>query len=262
MSRGISRRRGVRIPLRQGRWFEEGEDGLVLSEQMAARLFPGQNAVGRHVVLSGEKTLEVKGVAGNVRNGGLTANSDPEIYLLSGRGQLRQYILVRGDGRAMPFVRGAVAEVDPRLLVQMETLEERVRTMRARPLFQSTLLGGFAIAGLLLAAIGLYGVVALLIAQRTGEIGIRMALGATAADIRRMVLGQAGVWTAMGVVLGLGAAAAGAKVLEGMLYEVKPGAPGPVIGSVVVLAGTALLAAYVPARRAARIMPLEALRQE
>jgi ABC-type antimicrobial peptide transport system permease subunit len=161
----------------------------------------------------------------------------------------------------MPFVREAFRELDPRLTVQLETLEERVRTMRARPLFQSTLLGGFALAGLLLAAIGLYGVVSLLVAQRTGEIGVRIALGATAGDIRAMVLRQAGMWTLAGLALGLGCAAACTRFIEGLLYEVKPATPLPLAGAVVLLALTALTAAWLPALRASRITPVEALRE-
>ncbi len=250
------------IPVRKGRLFTEGENQtVVLSERMAARMFPGETALGRHLVLSEEATLEVTGVVADVRNGGLTASSDPEIYLPSNRERPRQYVLLRADTRVMPFVREAFRELDPRLTVQFETLDDRVRHMRARPRFQSMLLGGFAVAGLILAAIGLYGVMALLTAQRTSEIGVRMALGATAGNIRAMVLRQVGWWTATGVAIGLCGATACARLIEGLLYGVKATAPLPLAGAVVTLTLAALAAAWTPARRASHVAPVEALRE-
>jgi putative ABC transport system permease protein len=250
------------IPVRKGRVFFEGEKQyVVLSDRMAARMFPGENPIGRRLVLSGEAALEVIGIVGDVRNGGLTASSDPEIYLMNNRERAREYVLLRADTRVMPFVREAFRELDPRLTVQLETLDDRVRSMRARPRFQSMLLGGFALAGLLLAAIGLYGVVSLLAASRTGEIGVRMALGATASDIRWMVLRQAVSWTLAGLALGLCGAAACVRSMEGLLYGVKPAAPLPLAIAVISLTVAALSAAWLPARRASRIAPVEALRE-
>ena len=235
------------IPVRKGRLFVEGEKHyIVLSERMAARMFPGEDPIGRRLVLSGEATLEVIGIVGDVRNGGLTASSDPEIYLMNNRERARQFVLLRADTRVMPFVRETFREFDPRLTVQLETLDQRVRSMRSRPRFQSMLLGGFALAGLLLAAIGLYGVVSLLAASRTGEIGVRMALGATEGDIRAMVLRQAGWWTLSGVALGLGGAASCTRLVERLLYDVKPTAPLPLAGAVVSLTLVALAAAGCP----------------
>ena len=254
--------RMLSIPLRHGRLLAGGDQqSIVLSEGMAARMFPGEQAIGRRLILTGEATFEIVGIVGDVRNTGLTTNSDPEIYMLSNRERARQHVLVRADTRMMPFVREVFRELDPRLTVQMETLDERVQGMRVRPRFQSMLLAGFAATGLLLAAIGLYGLMSLLAAQRTGEIGVRMALGATAADIRAMVLRQAGWWTVAGVVVGLCGAAACAKLIEGVLYGVEPTAPLPLIGAVIVLVVAALMAAWLPARRASRIAPIEALRE-
>ena len=252
----------LRIPVRKGRLFAEGENQtIVLSEEMAKRMFPGETALGRRLILTGEATLAVTGIVGDVRNGGLAASSDPEIYLLSNRERPRQYILLRADTRVIPLVREAFRELDPRLTIQFETLDDRVRQMRARPQFQSMLLGGFAAAGLVLATIGLYGLMALLTAQRTGEIGVRMALGATAGDIRAMVLRQAVMWTAAGIGIGLCGAAACARLIEGLLYGVQTAAPLPLAGAVVSLTLAALAAAWTPARRASRVAPVEALRE-
>ncbi len=252
----------LRIPVRKGRLFAEGEkQAIVLSEKMAARMFPNEAALGRRIVLTGEATLEVTGIVGDVRNGGLTASSDPEIYILNSRERPRQYVLLRADKRVMPFVREAFRELDPRLTVEMATLDERVRHMRVRPRFQSMLPGGFAAAGLLLAAIGLYGVMALLTTQRTGEIGVRMALGASPGDIRKMVLRQAGWWAAAGVTIGLCGAAACTKLMEGLLYGVKATAALPLVGAVGSLLLAVLAAAWLPARRASHVAPVEALRE-
>lgn len=249
------------IPLREGRTFGEGEaHPAVLSESMARRILPGEAAVGRRLVLSGEGTVEVVGIVGDVRNGGLNTNSDPELYLLSNRERPRQYVLVRADTRVMPFIREVFRELDPRLMVQFETLDDRVKNMRVRPRFQSMLLSGFALAGLIFASAGLYGVTALLTAQRTGEIGVRMALGATPGDIRTMVLRQAGSWAAAGIVIGLCGAFACARWIEGLLYEVKPSDPLPLAAAVLSLTIAVLLAAWLPARGAARVQPVESLR--
>ncbi|HYI94289.1 MAG TPA: ABC transporter permease [Bryobacteraceae bacterium] len=254
--------RMLRIPIRRGRVFVEGEkQAIVLSEGMAALLFPGESALGRRIVLSGEATLEVTGIVADVRNSGLAATSNPEIYILSNRESARQYVLLQADNRVMPFVREAFRELDPRLTVELETLVDRVGHMRTRPRFQSMLLGGFAAAGVLLAGIGLYGVMALLTVQRTGEIGVRMALGATAGDIRSMVLRQAAGWTVAGIVIGLCGAAACARLIEGLLYGVKASAPIPLAGAVVLLTFTAWMAAWLPARRASNIAPMQALRE-
>lgn len=249
------------IQLREGRTFAEGEaTPAVLSESMARRMFSGEAAVGRRLVLSGEGTVEVVGIVGDVRNGGLNANSDPELYLLSNRERLRQYVLLRADTRVMPLVREVFRDLDPRLTVQFETLDDRVKNMRLRPRFQSMLLTGFAMAGVILAAAGLYGVTALLTAQRTGEIGVRMALGATPGDIRSMVLRQAGSWAAAGIAIGLFGALVCARWIEGMLYEVKPSDPLPLAAAVLSLTFAVLLAAWLPARRAARVQPVDSLR--
>lgn len=161
-----------------------------------------------------------------------------------------------------PAIREEFRRLDPRLTVQIDTLDQRVGKLQSRPRFQTLLLGGFALSGLLLAAIGLYGVVALLVAQRTPEIGVRMALGATPGDVLRMVLSQAGIWLAVGLAAGLAAAAVSAKLIESLLYGTTPRDPLPIAGAVLALSVATLVAGWLPARRAARVEPVTALRYE
>jgi len=205
------------IPMRKGRALADSDkNAVILSERLAARL----KLTGQRIGFFAEPPRDVIGIAGDVRNAGLRLDPDPEMYTLTNREQRRMFFVVRGNPAAMPFVRAVFRELDPRLIVEVESLDARVSNMRVRPRFQSILLGGFAMAGLLLAAIGLYGVIALLTTQRTGEIGIRMALGATSRDIVAVITGQAGRWTAAGVGIGLCGAAASAKWIEGLLYGV------------------------------------------
>ncbi|MBM3783221.1 MAG: FtsX-like permease family protein [Acidobacteria bacterium] len=256
----------LQIPVRKGRGFTEADrrDGanvMLISESLAARLFPGGDPVGHRVRTSdGEPECEVVGVVAGVRNAGLTEPSDPEAYMLSS-GRRSFSALIEADSRTIPFAREVFRTLDPRLVVEVESLDERVGKHRERPRFRTLLLGGFAVTGLLLAAIGLYGVIALLTAQRTGEIGIRIALGATAGAIRTMVLRQAGAWTLAGVALGLAGAAAVSDWLRTLLFEVKPSAPGPLLAAVAVLLLAAFAAAWLPARRASRVEPVQALRE-
>jgi len=246
------------IPMRSGRAFTKTEPNtVVLSERLAARL----NLSGQRIGFFAEPMHEVIGVAADVRNAGLRLDSDPEMYTLTKFEQRRQFVVVRGSPAAIPFVRNIFQELDPRLIVEIETLDDRVSKLRTRPRFQSLLLAGFALSGLLLAAIGLYGVMALLTAQRTGEIGIRMALGATSRNIATMIVSQAGRWTTAGIVIGLCGAAATAKWIEGLLYGVTIWAPLPLAGAVLLLVAAAIVAAWLPARRAARIEPVQALRE-
>ena len=161
-----------------------------------------------------------------------------------------------------PAIRDEFRRLDPGLTIQIDTLEQRVSKLQSKPRFQSLLLGGFAAAGLILSAIGLYGVIALLVTQRTSEIGIRMALGATPGNIRNMVLSQAASWLLTGIAAGSLAAVASARLIDSLLFGTSPMAPMPLIGALASLSAAVLLAAWLPARRAARTDPTRALRYE
>jgi ABC-type antimicrobial peptide transport system permease subunit len=211
----------------------------------------------------------VVGVVGNVKNNGLVERDDPEYYEIrkhSGGGVERNaaaIIRTAMDPRVTSqWVRAEVAALDPTLPVDIQTIHERVGQLAQRPRFNAVLLGIFAGIGVLLAAIGLYGVISFLVAQRTQEIGVRMALGATPGAVTRLVLAHAARWAALGVALGLAGALLTARLLQAMLYQVSAKDPATILAVVALLSGVALLAAWAPSRRAARVDPAQALRQE
>jgi predicted permease len=276
--------RALEIPIVRGRGFEEADrsssdNAIILSETLAQRLLPGKDALGTRIApYRGSPWFTVIGVAANVKNGGILAPDDPEYYVVRkhaanygreggtafefGR---RASVIVRSaqNPKAMAgWIRAEVAALDPALPVTVETMEQRVGALTARPRFNAALLGLFAGAGVLLAGIGLYGVISFLVVRRTREIGVRMALGATPGGIAALVLARAGRWAAAGIVLGLAGSFFAARVMEALLYGVKPGDPATLAGVTALLLAIALAAAWIPARRAARIDPVEALREE
>ncbi len=275
--------RALDVPIVRGEGFRDEDLGssehfVVLSQQLAGRLFPGEDPVGRrlnfdHVSFPDAPWYTVAGVAANVKNGGLTGEEGPEFYRLrrnreedwAGRGVWGQtaVIVVRSSlpaAETSRWIRSQVAALDPTLPVDIATLRERVSELADQPRFQTTLVGFFAATGLVLAVIGLYGVMAFLVAQRTQEIGVRMALGARRSDILRLVLGRGLRLIVCGVVVGLVAAVVVSRVLASLLFGV--GAHDPVTYLLVtfLLIVVALVATLVPARSASRVDPIVALR--
>jgi predicted permease len=263
------------IPILRGRGFHEEDRGpnrgvVILSDTLARRMFPGEDPLVKRIQPGRNGPwLSVIGVAGNVKNAGLFQRDDPEYYLIrkhaaafvrSGATAILRTALE--PGAMARTVRAEVAALDPTLPVNIETLEQRVGRLAARPRFNAVLLGIFASMGMLLAAIGLYGVVSFLVAQRVQEIGVRMALGATPAGIVRLVLGQAGRWTAAGALAGAIGSLLAARSLRTMLFQVSPNDPWMLAAASAALFLIALAAAWAPSRRAARVDPVEALRQE
>jgi putative ABC transport system permease protein len=277
--------RALDIPIVRGEGFRDEDLGssdhfVVLSQQLAELLFPGEDPIGKrlnfdHVSFPDAPWYTVAGVAANVKNGGLTGEEGPEFYRLrrsreedwAGRGVWGQtaVIVVRSSlppAETSRWIRSQVAALDPTLPVDIATLRERVSKLADQPRFQTTLVGFFAAIGLVLAVIGLYGVIAFLVAQRTQEIGVRMALGAERGDILRLVMGKSLRLVVCGVVVGLVAALAVSRVLASLLFGV--GARDPVTFGLVtlLLIVVALLAALIPARAASRVDPIVALRCE
>jgi len=274
--------RVLQIPIQEGRGFTEEERGssgdfMILSKLLAARLFPQGDAVGQHIQLPTYQpyfalngpVYTIVGVAGNVKNAGLTGQDDPEYYTLRhNRGEEWRGHCVLLLETALPaavvapWVRSQIAQLDATAPVEIETLHGQVSQLADRPRFETALLGFFAFCGLLMAVIGLYGVIAFMAAQRTQEIGVRMALGATRVDILRLIAGEGLRLIVLGGVLGLGAALAAAQLLKSLLYNVGTHDPLVYAAVALLLAVVALMATLIPARAAMRVEPVEALRFE
>jgi predicted permease len=270
------------IPILRGRGFSERDCGpdqhaIILSQTLAGRMFPGQDPLGQQLQpgLDGP-WYTVIGVAGDVKNDGLAAAAAPEYYVVRRHAggafadppnhvNNHVFVLLRTEmnvAAVAALVRSEIAALDPTLPVTVDTMRQRVGQMEARPRFDAALLSLFAGLGVLLAAIGIYGVIAYLVAQRTQEIGVRMALGASTGQVLRLVTGK-GLWLIIcGTGLGISAAMALSRLLRGLLFEISPTDPVTLLAAAGLLVAVALLAAYVPARAATRIDPMVALRWE
>jgi predicted permease len=263
------------VGILRGRGFQEQDrdpqqNAVILSDSLARRMFPSEDPLGKQIRPGRSGPWRtVIGVAGNVKNSALADPGDPEFYVVRHHapeplGRTATAILSGPmDPTALArWIRATVAALDPTLPVNIETLDQRVGQLAQRPRFNAWLLGLFAGMGLLLSAIGLYGVISFLVAQRTQEIGVRMALGATPGAVARLVLGHAARWTFAGAALGVVGSWFAARLLEAMLFHVSARDPWILAAAVAALWATAMLAAWVPSRRAARVDPMQALRQE
>jgi len=260
------------IPLIQGRDFTLADDEhaprvVIIGESMARSYWPGQSPLGHRLTFGRNNPVaEIVGVVGDVRNRGL--RSDPVMAFYTPYPQ-----------RAFPGMSVAIrAASDPRLLAKtaeaqvlavdkdlpvtdVETLERHLSKTLSEPRQTMFLIASFAVVALLLAVIGLYGVMAYAVSQRTGEIGIRQAVGAQRGDILRLILTQGIRLSVAGIVLGAIASLALTRLISGMLYRVSATDPVTFAGIAFLFLAVALAASYVPAYRATRVDPLEALRQ-
>jgi len=261
------------IPIVRGRGFLESDRPgaphvAVVSEAAARRLWPGEDPIGkrlRYGVLDSTQWRTVVGVVRDIRYRSLR-DATPTIFLPWRQSLMQGLFAVRtaGDRDAVLAAIGrAVHEVDPGLdLWHPQTMEDYLAGPMAQPRTSAALLSGFALVALLLAAIGLYGALASAVGERTRELGIRSALGATPARLRRDVLGQALAVCGVGVVAGVAGALAASRLLTALLFEVSPTDPAALLGACALLLAVAVVAAYQPARRATRIDPARALRAE
>ena len=249
----------------------EGSAGVaVVTERIAKQLWPGVDPIGKRVRMVGSDQPDhpmatVVGLVGDIHYRE-HRESTPMIIRPFRQGGLAQGTLVMRTGPEVPSfsaIRQAVRSVDPNaVLVESSTMDELIASEVAQPRLNAWLLTAFAFAAVVLAAIGLYGIMASAVAQQTRELGVRMALGATPNRLRQMVLGQAVKVAGAGAALGLVGALAGSRLLTSMLFEVSPTDPVTLIGVSLLLLSVALLAAYLPARRATKIDPAQALRAE
>ena len=241
---------------------------MVIDDVMAKRFWPGESPIGAVVHIGGPPRTVV-GVVGAVKHSGLDADLSPTFYLPQKQEPMvsrQMTLMVRTRGNPLGLaaaVRAAVKAIDPNQPVaRLQSMESVVSTSVGNRRLTTWGLGGFAILGLVLVAIGLYGVVSLSVARRTKEIGIRVALGAPKQQVLRLVLRQGMQLALAGVGIGVVAALALSRVMSSLVFEVKPTDPLTFVSVSCLLVVVALLACWVPARRAAGIDPIVALRCE
>ena len=258
------------IALKRGRNLSDADVAgapsvVIVNETFAKRYFPGQDPLGRQVVLF--DTATIVGIAGDVRQEGLADKPYPQMYIPAmQRSSSGMFVALRTTGdpaQVTAAVRRVLGEMDAELpLHAIATMEERMALTVAQPKLAATLTSVFALATLILAAIGVYGVVSYGVAQRTRELGVRMALGANAGDVRGLVLRQAMTPVVIGVAVGLLGAWAGGSLLQKLLYGVGTTDAATFVGTALFLMAVAAISAWLPARRATSIAPTEALRYE
>jgi len=262
------------IPVDAGRPFgpddrPDGERVLLVNQTLAARAWPGEDPVGRELLLgaSEQRAFRVVGVVGDVRQADLQTEAHPEAYLPLAQMDWRSmFFAVRLDGEpelATGAVRAAVWSVDDRAPISsMSPLEQVVGSTIAPTRFFTGLLSAFGLLALVLGTVGVYGVMSYVVSQQRREIGIRMAMGAGADRVLSTTLARGMVPVGLGLTLGLMGSALSGRLLQSALFGVRPGDPLTLASVTLVLAAAALLALYVPARRASRVDPMRILRDE
>jgi putative ABC transport system permease protein len=269
--------RTLGVPVQRGRVFNEQDRAgapqvVVINAAAARRFFPGEDPLGKRIKLGwsqngNRRGGEVVGIVGDFRQGGLDKAAEPQMFLPYGQAPLSSlWVVVRtaADPAAVSAAaRSEVRQLDATLpLFGLQTLTDLVAGSASQPKFYLLLLGGFAAMALLLAAIGIYGVIAYAVRQRTQEIGIRMALGASRDRVQGMVVRQGLTLAGLGALAGLLAALFATRWMKSLLYEVSATDPAIYLAVPVLLVAVAALASWVPARRAARTEPQLALRGE
>jgi len=261
--------RSMGIPLRSGRDFTErdtppNEEVIIINETMARSLWPGQDAIGQ--IVQADKDRRVIGIVGDVRHLALEQGAGNEMYLpIRQCGDFASVDLVvrttLPPGELASSVRAALKPIEPNLPASdFRTIQQLVDKAVSPRRFVVLLLGGFALFALVLASLGIYGVISYSVNQRTQEIGIRMALGASAGDLQAGIIMQTLCLAAIGMLVGGAASWALARALSGLLFGVTPADPVTFLGMLIVLTAVAAIAGYLPARRASRIDPMVALR--
>lgn len=276
---------GIRITRGSGFTEEERQSNdhlLLLSEALAARLFPGEDPVGKRVDLNelpaNNPWYTVVGVAANAKNGGLAAENEPEYYKLWRNRAEDWNTGFPGQGGIFPttfilstpanpealasLIRSEVASIDDAMPVEFQTMRQRVSSLAERPRFAAALLSLFAGLAVLLAAIGLYGVIAFIVSRRTREIAVRIALGAGKRNILTVVGGDGIRIVGIGIVLGIGGALSVSHLLRGLLFGVAPSDPLTLLGAVIAVLVVGGAAIWIPLRRALSVDPMQALRCE
>ena len=268
------------VPVLRGRTFDERDEvnrapNVIVNETLAKKYLPGVDPIGKRLKVGGPERpigpknpwMEIVGVVGDIKYSGLDASPQPTYYLpYRQNAWSRQFVVVRtsSDPAALASAaRDAVASLNRDVpLARVRTVDQLMTASVAPPKFRTVLVAMFALVGLVLAAIGLYGVISYAVTERTHELGVRIALGADRAHVVRLVLGEALALTAAGIVAGLAGAWATTRLMQGLLYGVGATDALTFAGISALLMGTALVASYLPTRRATRVDPMIALRYE
>jgi macrolide transport system ATP-binding/permease protein len=263
-------------PLLRGRAFEETDDAskphvTIINRAFARQYFSGEDALGQHLsyISTSPVPIEIVGVVENIRQGPLDREIPPVLYVPFNQSTDNYFGVVVRTSQAersmLPTLAAAVKQIDPAIVtLGGMTMADRIHDSPSAYLHRSSawLVGGFAALALLLGSVGLYGVITYSVSQRTREIGVRMALGARPAAVYRLILGEAGWLTAVGILAGLVCSVAAATLMRGLLFGVESWDVPTLAAVALVLGASALLASYIPARRAASVSPIEALRAE
>jgi putative ABC transport system permease protein len=267
-------------PLLRGRFFTERDDRgapevVIVNEALAKQYFAGENPIGKRLKNGGperpigpdNRWMTVVGVVGDVNYSGLDVAPEPTVYYpFRQAANTTQYVVVRtaGDPTSVASAaRDIVAALDKDLpIANLATMDEMMAASVAAPRFRTTLVAIFAAVGLLLAAIGIYGVMSYAVTERTREIGVRAALGAGRGDVLRLVLGETILLAGVGVGVGVAGALATTRLIRALLFHVEPTDSATFAAIALILFATALIASYIPARRALRVDPMVALRYE
>ena len=262
------------IALLRGREFSESDSAnapavALINDTMAKKYRPNEDPIGKRIKQASQEASwrEIVGIVGSVRHQARAKDPEPEMFVpWNQRPDSALNLAIRTSAEPANVVstlRRVVVAIDPELPVfETRTMEARLSDSVAQPRFRMALLGAFAAIALMMAAVGLYGVMAFAVTQRTQEIGIRMALGARRLDVIRLILRHGMRLAVIGALFGLAGAAALTRVLTNMLFEIKPHDPVAFAGVSLLLLGVSALACWFPARRAARVDPMAAMRCE
>jgi predicted permease len=268
--------RALGIPLVRGRFFDAHDDAksavvLIVNESMAKRYWPGEDAIGKRITFRGrpeEKDwMRIVGIVGDIRDEPGNDSVRPALWLAHAQESDRALsVAIRStsDGALVAKqLRAAVGQLDSELAVsEVRLMKQVVKESVSSQRFALFLIGLFAVLALALATIGMYGVISYSVNQRMQEFGMRMALGATGADLMRMIVGQSVKLAVVGAAIGLLGAAVLGRVLGNLLYGVSGADPVTFAGVATLALGTAIIAGYIPARRATHADPMDSLRAE
>lgn len=261
----------LKVPLLDGRFLTDADTALpvaVVSRAWAEKYFPRERVIGQQMVAGGctecPPTIVV-GIAGDIKYQGLTGSGEAVYEPLVQFGAQTASLVVRtrdNDDRILAQVNDAISSLDPDLPITLAPLRDRLDAWLAAPRRMATVIASFAAAALLLAALGVFGLMSFVVRQRRREIGVRLALGAQPAQVTRMIVARGMRLAVLGGGIGVALAVAELRWVRTLLFEVEPGDPATMVATAIVLLLTAVIACWLPGRRAARIKPIEAISSE